>query len=232
MKKEFKVTKKQKWALALAIATIIVAPQAAFASAVTSLGGTTTPTTTNVYSCASGDTLNGQNCVTPIVHHPAVTASIVTTTYAATRGGVSVANCPAGHKDLYLYFPGPVWVCDVPMLDNDPIPYPTTYTCNPGDVLDQQTCTHTEGTPAQSAYDTPGTTYPATATPTLGCSSGYQLINNNCVASGATVFDTGSLKSTVFGFITGNLLTGIVGLLVLGLSIGLAIRAVRKYARS
>ena len=47
-----------------------------------------------------------------------------------------------------------------------------------------------------------------------------------------TTFDPMSIFATVTTFLTGSLLPAIVGLVVLGISVGIAIKAVKKYSKS
>jgi tetrahydromethanopterin S-methyltransferase subunit B len=223
--KNLNISKKQKWFLAFALASIIIAPQAAFASVVTSVSGATTPTITNVYSCANGDTLNGTNCVTPVVHHPAVTTPATTSTVPAQQV-ITGQTCGYGNQGGNY----PNSYCA-----NNYYGFVFTtsygYGCATG-TLNGTNCIVNVDPVTTPAYDTGGSTYSATVVPTQTCSNNSTLVDGVCTSSGATVLNTGDLKNTVFGFITGNLLTGIVGLLVLAISITLALKAVRKYARA
>ena len=218
------MSKKKKWALAFAIASIIFAPSVAFASVTTSTGTTTPATSTPSYSCNSGDTLSGTICTTPVVHHPATTSLVP----AELGLGDWTCDGQGGTKTWGAgYGSGNVWICIDGTGYYGHAHQATSYTCSSG-TLDGNQCIL-----AISAYDSVATTYNALQTNSLSCPSGQTLNSDNqCSGTGSTVFNATELGTTLAGWITSHLLVGIAGLLTLAIAIRLTIKAVRKYAKA
>lgn len=165
-----------------------------------------------VYSCPTGGSLDGTNCVIPGTVIPSYTTS--------TPANSARANCPTFMQGNYCYTGTGFW------CDNYWCIPPITYSCTEG-ILSGSDCLVTI-----PAVTSPDTTYQATSITTYSCPDGYVLVVHTCKSpqEGAVV-DPTDLFTTIKDFITTKVLPASAILFVIGVTIRVAFSRVKKYAK-